>query len=171
MKEAALIVSLLAVLLSYASEPESLSELEGTELLNKEKKKKNNLRSERPIGVTMSAFGPGGMISASMDGFLTPKFALEGGAGIRNEQGEINYFLGGRYHLLGGTFLKMTPYVGAYTAFHNNGRDVQNHSLYIPFGIHKIKKSGFNWSAEVAYERNTFKDKHLSGAFKIGYRF
>lgn len=133
--------------------------------------KHKNRRAGRPIGVNVVGFGPAGMVGASLDGFLTPKFAIEAGAGVQNQEGDINYFLGGRYHLLGGSFLNITPYVGAYTAFHHNGRDLQNHQVYFPFGIHRIKKSGFNWSAEVAYSRSTYTDKNLSGAIKIGYRF
>ena len=130
-----------------------------------------NRRATRPIGINLIGFGPAGMIGGSLDGFLTPKIALEAGAGLRNQAGDVNYFVGGRYHLLGGTRLNLTPYVGAYTVFHYNGRDVQNHAIYIPVGLHRIKKSGFQWSAEVAYERNTFKEKNLSGSLKIGYRF
>jgi len=137
----------------------------------KKRKDKLNRRLERPVGVNLYAIGPAGFISGSLDGFITPKFALEAGAGLRNEKGDVAYFLGGRYHIFGKSFLNLTPYVGAYTAFHRTTENVQNHSLYVPFGLHKIKKGGFSWSAEIAYERNTYKDDHFSGGFKIGYRF
>lgn len=130
-----------------------------------------NRRSERPIGVHLMGFGPAGLAGVSLDGFLGPKFALEGGAGVQNQEGDFAYFIGGRYHFLGGTFLNLTPYVGAYTTFHYNGRDVQNHAVYFPVGLHKIKKSGFQWSAELAYRKSMYTDKTLHGAFKIGYRF
>ena len=120
---------------------------------DKDKKKKNQ-RQERPIGVNIMGFGPGGLGGVSMDGFLGPKFAIEAGAGLRNQEGDFSYFVGGRYHLLGGTRLNFTPYVGAYTAFHNTGRDVQNHAVYFPIGVHRIKKNGFNWAAEIAYRRS-----------------
>lgn len=171
-KPVAIITYVVCALFSFASDTEPNLLLDDTGWLKRDKDKVFvNMRKERPVGANLTAFGPGGLVSASLDGFLTPKIALEGGAGIRNEQGDISYFLGGRYHLLGGTKLKLTPYVGAYTAFHNNGRDVQNHAIYVPVGLHRIKKNGFNWAVEAAYERNTFKEGNWTGAFKIGYRF
>src|SRR5690606_11661490 len=114
----------------------------------------------------------------SLDGFLGPKFAFEAGAGHRVnresidfEKEDFSYFLGARYHFLGGTRLALTPYVGAYTAFHYNGRDVQNHNVYFPVGIHRIKKSGFNWGVEVAFQKSADTDRRLHGSFRIGYRF
>ncbi|UKN01300.1 hypothetical protein K6119_16350 [Paracrocinitomix mangrovi] len=138
---------------------------------DKDKRPGKNRRIQRPVGINIGALGPGGIASASLDGFITPKIAIEAGAGLQSFEGDLSYFLGGRYHFFGKSRLNLTPYVGAYTAFHYNGRDVQNHSLYVPFGLHKIKKSGFNWSAEIAYQRSTLTDKNLHGAFKIGYRF
>jgi hypothetical protein len=172
MKPAVFITLLFVAFFSYAGSNEPTALLDETGLLKRDKdKKRTNLRADRPIGVNLTGFGPGGLVSASIDGFLTPKFALEGGAGLRNEDGDLSYFLGGRYHLLGGTKLRLTPYVGVYTAFHNNERDIQNHALYVPIGLHKVKKNGFNWAIEAAYERNTFKEGNWTGAFKIGYRF
>jgi hypothetical protein len=144
-----------------------------SEFLGKKKPKKANLRQERPIGMHLGAFGPAGWVSGSLDGFITPKIALEGGAGIRNAEADVSYFVGARYHLLGGLPISLTPYVGVYGAAHNEGRDVNFHSLYVPLGVNKIKRNGFSWSAEVAYEKNSFKpeNKNLSGSFKIGYRF
>ena len=143
-------------------------------IFGKDKKKNKgykNRRQERPIGFNLGVMGPGGLAGASLDGFLGPKFALEAGAGLRNTEGDFSYFVGGRYHLLGGTRLNLTPYVGGYTTFHYNGRDVQNHAVYFPVGIHRIKKSGFNWSAEVGYLKSLDTDRNLHGQFKIGYRF
>ncbi|MCB9225515.1 MAG: hypothetical protein R2780_01880 [Crocinitomicaceae bacterium] len=172
MKPRLIITMLMVAIQSFAVENDPKGFPDDESLFRKDKEVvKKNLRAERPIGVNLTGFGPGGLVSGSIDGFLTPKIALEGGAGLRNEQGDVSYFLGGRYHLLGGTRLKMTPYVGVYTAFHNNGRDVQNHSIYVPVGLHKIKKSGFNWAVEAAFERNTFKEGNWTGAFKVGYRF
>jgi hypothetical protein len=144
-----------------------------SEFFKKDKKKKANLRAQRPLGINLGAFGPGGLVSGSLDGFVTPKIALEGGAGIRNAEADVSYFVGARYHLLGGLPIPLTPYVGVYTAAHNEGRNVKFHSFYVPLGIHRIKRNGFNWSAELAYEKNSFKpeNKNLSGSFKIGYRF
>lgn len=136
-----------------------------------------NRRKQHPFGINLIGFGPGGLASASIDYFVTPKVAIEGGIGFRNEVGDIGYFLGGRYHIFGNTFLNLTPYIGAYTSFHyNQGHEnsidgLQNHGFYMPFGLHKIKRSGFNWAVEVAYEKNTFKDDHLAFGFRLGYRF
>lgn len=152
---------------SVLSEP-SLGQLFGKDKKNKGFK---NRRQERPIGINIGVMGPGGLAGASLDGFLGPKFAIEAGAGLRNTEGDFSYFLGGRYHLLGGTRLNLTPYVGGYTTFHYNGRDVQNHAVYFPVGIHRIKKNGFNWSAEVGYLKSVDTDRNLHGQFKVGYRF
>ncbi len=130
-----------------------------------------NRRIEHPAGLNLYGFGPGGLANLSFDYFLTPKVALEIGGGLRNEEGDIGYFLGGRYHLFGGSFLNLTPYAGVYTAFHYTGEDVRNHSLYVPFGLHKIKKSGISWSVELAYEASIYEDNHFSGGFRLGYRF
>jgi hypothetical protein len=174
MKHTALITLLFFLITAPATANEEMNNIQGEDqpvALSKKKKDKLNRRLERPVGVNLYAIGPAGLISGSLDGFITPKFALEAGAGLRNEQGDVAYFLGGRYHVFGKSFLNLTPYVGAYTAFHRTTENVQNHSLYVPFGLHKIKKSGFSWSAEIAYERSTYKDDHFSGGFKIGYRF
>ena len=130
-----------------------------------------NRRDKHPAGMNLYFFGAGGLANLTFDHFVTPKVAIELGGGIRNPEGDIGFLLGGRYHLLGNTFLNLTPYVGVYTAFHHNGKDLQNHSLYIPFGLHKIKKSGMTWSAEIAYESNVFENNHFSGGFRLGYRF
>jgi hypothetical protein len=181
-KTAITLICILAASVVMASEGDSLK-IENnliadfmsaeTDFFKKDKKKKANLRAERPLGINLHVFGPGGWVSGSLDGFITPKIALEGGVGIRNAEADVSYFVGARYHLLGGLPIPLTPYVGVYTAAHNEGRNVKFHSVYIPLGIHRIKRSGFNWSAEIAYEKNSLKaeNKNLSGSFKIGYRF
>ncbi|MEO9532759.1 MAG: hypothetical protein ABJG68_17190 [Crocinitomicaceae bacterium] len=131
----------------------------------------DNPRKSRPLGVNLTAFGPAGLVSGSLDGYLTPNIALEGGAGIRNKEADVSYYVGARYHLFGKLPTRLTPYVGVYTAFHNEERDVSIHSFYVPVGLNRIKKNGFNWSIEAAYEKNDFKDGTLTGSFKIGYRF
>ena len=170
-----IIITLLSSISFSAVESDSLK-IEPINLLDVESKKEienpfKNRRSERPIGMNLYGFGPGGLANASIDVFVTPKIALEGGGGFMNLDGDIGYFLGARYHVFGNSFLNLTPYVGAYTAFHHNGRDLQNHSLYVPFGLHKIKKSGVTWSVEVAYEKSVYETNHLSGGFRLGYRF
>lgn len=130
-----------------------------------------NRRDKHPAGLNLYGFGPGGLANMSFDFFITPKVALEIGGGIRNQKGDIGYFLGGRYHFFGNSFLNLTPYAGAYTAFHYTGENLRNHSLYIPLGIHKIKRSGLSWSVEMAYEASIFEDNHFAGGFRLGYRF
>ena len=182
MKTAITFICILAAAVVMASEKDSLKignnlmadfMSADSEFLGKKKPKKSNLRQERPIGIHLGVFGPGGCFSGSLDGFITPKIALEGGAGIRNAEADVSYFVGARYHLLGGLPISLTPYVGVYGAAHNEGRDLNFHSLYVPFGVNKIKRNGFSWSAEIAYEKNSFKtgNKNLNGSFRVGYRF
>lgn len=147
----------------YSSVPDDLAK--------KKKLKDLNRRAKYPIGINAYAFGPVGLIAVTTDWFVTPKFALELGGGFRDFDGNHAFTAGGRYHVFGNSFLNMTPYLGIYTAFHYNGAGLQNNSLYIPFGIHKIKKNKLSWSAEIAYQRNTFFNNRLVGGFRIGYRF
>jgi hypothetical protein len=130
-----------------------------------------NRRSKFPIGINAYALGPIGGLALTADFFLTPKVAFELGAGVRNFEFDNGFTLGVRYHVFGKSFLSLTPYVGLYTAFHHNGTNLQNNSIYVPVGIHKIKKNGFTWSAEVAWQRNTFMTNGWSGGFRLGYRF
>ena len=131
----------------------------------------SNRRAKRPAGINLYAFGPGGLANVSFDYFITPKVAIEIGGGLRNQSGDIGYFIGGRYHIFGNSFLNLTPYVGVYTSFHYTGEDIRNHSIYFPFGLHKIKKNGVSWSAEIAYESSIYESNHFSGGFRLGYRF
>ncbi|MBD3638981.1 MAG: hypothetical protein HUJ25_16625 [Crocinitomicaceae bacterium] len=187
MKPAAMITFLFVVIFSYASDDKNKTDkkrsVEETFVTESSVPTLNNIfgdkcgkglknrRQKRPIGVNAMALGPGSIAGVSLDGFLGPKFALEAGAGFRNLQGDVSYFLGGRYHILGGTPLNLTPYIGAYTAFHYTGRDVRNHAVYFPVGLHRIKKNGVTWAAEVAYQSSIDTDRKWHGAFKIGYRF
>jgi hypothetical protein len=130
-----------------------------------------NRRSRYPFGLNIYGFGPVGVGALTADWFMTPKLALELGAGFRDMDFHNGYTVGVRYHIFGKTMMNMTPYVGVYTAFHHNGATLQNHNLYVPAGIHRIKKNGFNWSVEVAWQRNTFFSNGIIGGFRIGYRF
>lgn len=138
---------------------------------NKKKLEDLNRRKKHPFGVNLYGFGPIGLAAVSMDLFITPKFALETGAGFRDFDGNAAFTIGARYHLFGKTFLSLTPYVGLYTAFHYNGTSLQSNAIYIPLGLHKIKKNKVSWSVEVAYQRNTFFGNGITGGFRIGYRF
>lgn len=138
---------------------------------DKKKLKDLNRRKKNPFGVNVYGFGPIGVAAASFDCFITPKVALEIGAGFRNLNLDVAYTIGARYHIFGKTFLSLTPYFGIYSAFHYNGTSLQNNSLYIPVGIHKIKKNKFSWSVEIAYQRSIFRTNNISGGFRVGYRF
>lgn len=73
---------------------------------------------------------------------------------------------------LGKTPLNLTPYIGVFSAFNHNGTDLQNYNLYVPFGIHRIKKNRLNWSIEVAYQRSIDRpDENFYGGAKLGFRF
>lgn len=130
-----------------------------------------NPRKQRPVGMNVHVWGVGGFGALSVDGFITPNIAAEAGVGIKDFDGSLAYFLGARYHLLGKTPIRLTPYAGIYTAANFDEQRLAFHSVYIPAGIHRIKKSGFNWALEIAFEQNTFKTESVSGSFKIGYRF
>lgn len=130
-----------------------------------------NRRSKFPLGVNAYVIGPIGGLALTADFFITPKVALELGAGFRNFNLDNGFTLGVRYHVFGKTFASLTPYVGLYTGFHHNGADLQNNSIYVPVGLHKIKKNGFSWSAEVAWQRNIFQTNGWSGGLRVGYRF
>ncbi len=135
------------------------------------KKILKNPRKVRPVGVNAHVWGVGGFGALSVDGFITPNIAAEAGVGIRNFDGQLSYFLGARYHILGKTPLRLTPYAGIYTAANADNQRLAIHSIYIPAGVHRIKKSGFNWALEIAFEQNSFKTETVSGSFKLGYRF
>jgi len=130
-----------------------------------------NRRARFPFGVNAYGFGPIGGAAATVDYFITPKFAMEAGVGYRDWDFNHAFALGARYHFFGKTTLHLTPYIGIYTSFHYNGNDLQNHSLYIPVGLHKIKKNGITWSIECAWQGNTFFGNDFTGGFRIGYRF
>jgi hypothetical protein len=132
---------------------------------------KLNRRKKDPFGLNVVAFGPVGLVSLTADCFITPKFALEAGGGFRDFSGDHAFTIGARYHVFGKTSLNITPYIGLYSVFHHNGVDLQSHGVYIPVGLHRIKKNHFCWSAEVAWQRNLFSGNGISGSFKIGYRF
>lgn len=130
-----------------------------------------NRRSRFPVGINAYGFGPVGGLALTADFFITPKVAFELGGGFRDLDLNHAFTLGFRYHVLGNSFLNLTPYIGIYSAFHYNGSDLQNNSLYIPIGLHKIKKNGFSWSVEMAWQRNTFFSNGFTGGFRLGYRF
>ncbi len=116
--------------------------------------------------------GPLGTAGVSFDYFLTPKWVLEIGAGARNLTPDLGLTVGGRYHFFGKTTLNFTPYLGIYTAFSPIQNDVQNYSLYIPFGLHRIKKNKISWSVEVAYRQSVDRPSdHFYGGAKLGFRF
>lgn len=130
-----------------------------------------NPRKARPVGLNAHIWGVGGFGALSVDGFITPNIAAEAGMGVRNFEGQLSYFIGARYHILGKTALRLTPYAGIYTAANLDNQRLSMHSIYIPAGIHRIKKSGFNWALEIAFEQNSLKEEGMSGSFKLGYRF
>jgi len=167
-----LLLSVFSVHVSYAEKDTASNFPDDYNNISSKKKLSDlNRRKKDPFGINIYGFGPIGLAAVSVDCFFTPKFALEAGAGFRNFEGDPSYTIGARYHIFGKTFLSLTPYVGIYTAFHRNGSTVQNNSLYIPVGIHKIKKNHVSWSIEAAYQRSVFNGNGFSGGFRIGYRF
>lgn len=142
------------------------------ESLLKKKKVELNRRVKYPAGFNLYALGPVGLGGISFDYFIVPKISLEVGAGFRNFNPDYGFFVGGRYHFFGNTFLNTTPYVGVFSGFEYTGNDLRNYNLYIPLGIQHIKKNKVSWSLEVAYKRNTENlEKNFYGGGKIGFRF
>lgn len=135
------------------------------------KNKKLNRRAKDPLGLNLYFIGPVSGAGISIDYFITPKFALEAVAGFRDIELNNAFSLGLRYHFFGKTFLSLTPYIGLYTGFHHNQTTLQNHAVYVPVGLHKIKKSGFSWSAEIAWQNNLMTSNSVTCGFRIGYRF
>ena len=144
------------------------------ELLEPLKKKKVDLnrRGKYPAGFNLYALGPVGLGGVSFDYFIVPKISLEIGAGARNFNPDLGFFVGGKYHFFGNSFLNTTPYIGVFSGFEYTGDDLRNYNLYVPFGIQHIKKNHLAWSIEVAYKRDAYDTgrNFYSGA-KIGYRF
>ncbi len=130
-----------------------------------------NRRQKYPVGINLVVLGPSGNIGASIDWFVTKKINLEVGSGI-NRFNSLQYsgFFGARYHLFGKSFSNMTIYGGVYDKITMDPVALY-HTLYLPIGIHRIKKSRLSWHLELAYQNNlTVNEWDLWGAFKVGYR-
>jgi hypothetical protein len=133
-------------------------------------REKFNRRAKHPLGFNFSLLGPVGLVGVSADYFIIPKIDVEAGIGISSSE-EVGYFFGGKYHFFGNTFMNLTPYLGAYTAFKVVDSDLQNYNFYIPFGIHRIKRKRVCWSIEVAYQVHADKTQpNFYGCGKIGWR-
>lgn len=151
----------------------SASAFEG-DLIDPLKKKKVDLnrRDKYPAGFNLYALGPVGLGGVSFDYFIVPKISLELGAGARNFYPDLGFFVGGKYHFFGNSFLNTTPYIGVFSGFEYTGGDLRNYNLYVPFGIQHIKKNHLAWSIEVAYKRDVYEpSRTFYGGAKIGYRF
>ncbi len=140
--------------------------------VEKRKKFKLNRRAQFPAGFNLYAFGPSGLGGVSFDYFVVPKLSLEIGAGARNFDPDLGYFVGARYHVFGNTPLNITPYIGVFTTAEYTGNDIRNYNLYIPVGLQRIKKNRLSWSIEVAYQRNSYDpSRSFYGGGKLGFRF
>lgn len=144
------------------------------DFMNQPTKKKVDLnrRDKYPAGFNLYALGPVGLGGVSFDYFIVPKISLELGAGARNFNPDLGFFVGGKYHFFGNSFLNTTPYIGVFSGFEYTGDDLRNYNLYVPFGIQHIKKNHLAWSLEVAYKRDVYDpERSFYGGAKIGYRF
>lgn len=161
----ALLILISSSLLSLGNDIESFD-------LNKRKKLDLNRRDKYPAGFNVYIGGPVGTVAATFDYFITSKFSLEVGGGVRTFNDEYGFLFGGRYHFFGKTFTNMTPYIGVFSAFEYTGSDIRNYNLYIPFGIQRIKKNKFTWSIEAAYQNNSYEpEQKLYFGGKLGFRF
>ena len=163
-------LSIVFILLAAAF---SATAFEG-DFMNQPTKKKVDLnrRDKYPAGFNLYALGPVGVGGVSFDYFIVPKISLELGAGARNFNPDLGFFVGGKYHFFGNSFLNTTPYIGVFSGFEYTGDDLRNYNLYVPFGIQHIKKNNLAWSLEVAYKRDVYDPgRSFYGGAKIGYRF
>lgn len=132
---------------------------------------KLNPRKHYPNGVNLVVLGPIGMGGITYDYFIVPKFAVEGGLGIQPDFQHLGFTVGGRYHFFGNTPLRLTPYLGVYTAFGAyEGNNFQNYSVYIPVGLNRIKKN-LSVSLEVGYRQLVGVKGGFYGSLKIGPRW
>lgn len=131
-----------------------------------------NRRKKFPAGVNLYLMGPVGVAALSFDYFITPKLNLEVGGGFRNFDGDIGYTFGGKYHFFGKTSTNITPYIGVYSGFEYTGTTLRNYNLFIPVGLHRIKRNRFSWSIEAAYQHNSYAlEQRFYGGVKLGFRF
>jgi len=132
-----------------------------------------NRRKKHPLGVNVGVMGPTGWGFASVDYFLDSKIDLEAGVGVgfqTNELTPASMFLGAKYHV-GAKFLAgITPYFGIMDAFFWSDGKFYQHNLYLPIGLHKIKRDKWTWAIEVAYQFNQYANQSVWGSFKVGYR-
>ncbi len=139
---------------------------------DKKDKFKLNNRVKYPAGFNLYGGGAVGLAALSFDYFITPKLSLEVGAGVRNFDSDLGFTFGGRYHFFGKTPINVTPYIGVYSGFEHTGSDFRNYNLYIPFGIHRVKRNRFTWSIEVGYQRNSYEpSQKFFGGGRLGFRF
>lgn len=132
-----------------------------------------NRRAKYPVGINVHAFGPGGVSGLSVDWFIVPKINFEFGAGLNDlKTFRPSYFAGGKYHFFGNTISNTTFYLGLFDKLTVDSEVNFDNTLYVPFGLQRIKKSKLTWNIEVAYTYNLLSYKsQVWGAFKLGYRF
>lgn len=132
-----------------------------------------NRRRKHPLGVNFGMLGPTGWGFASIDYFVDSKIDLEAGLGVgfqTNDLSPASMFLGAKYHV-GAKFLGgITPYFGIMDAFFWSEGNFYQHNLYLPIGLHKIKRNKWSWAVEVAYQFNKYANQSVWGSFKVGYR-
>ena len=137
----------------------------------KDKIKDVNPRNKYPSAVHVYAFGPVGLASLTYDYFIQPNFAIEGGVGYRINENAAGFTFGGRYHFLGRGPQRATTYLGLYNSVGPVSGNWEYYNLYIPVGINRIQRKGFNWSFEIAFQWNTSVGRWISGGIKFGPRF
>ena len=130
-----------------------------------------NPRKKYPFGTNVGLLGPSGHLSVAVNAFVVPKINVELGAGVFNFNNSFipSSFLGVKYHFGGNFISRATFYLGVYDAM---SFDFQNHNLYFPLGINRIKKNHLTWSVEIAFQpTKVYYNSTLWGAFKVGYQF
>ncbi|MCH2232962.1 MAG: hypothetical protein MK078_01830 [Crocinitomicaceae bacterium] len=137
----------------------------------KDKIKDVNPRNKYPSAVQVYAFGPVGLGALTYDYFIQPNFAIEGGIGYHLTAENVGFTFGGRFHPLGRGPQRATPYVGLYNSVGPVEDSWEYYNLYIPVGINRIQRNGFNWSFEIAFQWNTSVGRWISGGIKFGPRF
>ncbi len=102
------------------------------------------MRTEQRFGMNGYIGGPGGILGATADYFVSSSFNLETGIGTFVTTRTM-YFGGVKYHLFGWDAEHLTPYIGI---FYSTNWEID--AWYYPFGIHFMNYSGFTFAIEGA---------------------
>ena len=130
--------------------------------------RKLNPRLSNPFGININLLGQTGLLSFSVDYFVSSSLDIELGAGIFGTFGGLKYHFGGA-----NTDKNWTPYLGIYLSHipaivFFTASDSKN-CIYMPMGIQLHKNKGLTFGAELAITNLT--KMNVWGGLKFGYHF